>query len=60
MIKVYNECKDKETTLPEPKLQLRVDGKNIYINAVDENGKNLAAIWVVYADGSTLLSRTNI
>ena len=49
MIKVYNECKDKETTLPQPQLKLIVDDKDIYIIAVNEDGEILADIWVVWA-----------
>ena len=46
MIEVYNDCKDKEETLPQPQLKLRVVDKNICIEAVDDNGKCLAIIWV--------------
>ena len=54
MIKIYNECKDKEITLPQlqlhktlpqPQLQLSVDDKVIYIKAVNDNGTQIANIW---------------
>ena len=52
MIEVYNDCKE-ETTLPQPQLKLEVDGKSIYIHAVDKDGKRIASIWVVVSNGET-------
>ena len=55
MIKVYNECKDKEETLPQPQLRLEVNGnKEINIDAVDDNGKRIATIWTVYFNSETV------
>ena len=50
MIKVYNECKDKEEAIPQPQLRLIVDEKRIRINCVNEDGEILAGIWSVYSD----------
>ena len=53
MIEVYNDCKDEETTLPQPKLKLNIDGKTIYIEGVDKTGTKMSIIWSVSGSGMT-------